>query len=366
MSHADLPYFLVFARVKGIGSARTRLLQQRFGSLAHAWQAKPSEFQQAGLDAKSIASLLSARTNLSPLAELDGLHKAGIQAICWDDEQYPPSLRNLSDAPPVLYVKGQITQSDMVAIGIVGTRNATVYGREVAEMLATELARNGVTVVSGLARGIDGVAHNAAIDAGGRTLAVMGSGVDVIYPPEHRKLAQQISEHGALISDYPPGTQPEATNFPPRNRIISGLSLGVVVVEADEKSGALITTQFAADHGREVFAVPGNIFSKTSRGTNKLIQNGAKAVTSVNDILEELNLGMVTSQLALQMSMPIDATDLEAALLAKLSHEPISADELIRQLDHATGEVTTALMMLELKGIIRGAGNNQYVLSRKK
>lgn len=366
MINADLPYFLAFAHVKGIGSARTRLLQQHFETLAQAWQAPQNALQQAGLDQKTIAALLQTRAQLSPMAELEALEKANIKALTWDDEHYPPSLRNLADAPPVLYVKGQITQSDMVAIGIVGTRNATIYGREVAEMLATDLVRNGITVVSGLARGIDGTAHKAAIDAGGRTLAVMGSGVDVIYPPEHRKLAQQIAEHGALISDYPPGTQPEATNFPPRNRIISGLSLGVVVVEADEKSGALITTQFAAEHGREVFAVPGNIFSKTSRGTNKLIQNGAKTVLSVNDILEELNLGMVTSQLEFQMSAPSDLTDLESLLLSKLSHEPITTDELIRQVNQPTGEVTTTLMMLELKGIIRGAGNNNYVLLRKK
>lgn len=366
MINADLPYFLAFARVKGIGSARTRLLQHYFETLAQAWQAPPNALQQAGLDQKTIAALLQTRAQLSPMGELEALEKADIKALTWDDEHYPPSLRNLADAPPVLYIKGQITQSDMVAIGIVGTRNATIYGREVAEMLATDLVRNGITVVSGLARGIDGIAHKAAIDAGGRTLAVMGSGVDVIYPPEHRKLAQQIAEHGALISDYPPGTQPEATNFPPRNRIISGLSLGVVVIEADEKSGALITTQFAAEHGREVFAVPGNIFSKTSRGTNKLIQNGAKAVLSVNDILEELNLGMVTSQLEFQMSAPSDLTDIESLLLSKLSHEPITTDELIRQVNQPTGEVTTALMMLELKGIIRGAGNNNYVLLRKK
>jgi DNA processing protein len=233
----------------------------------------------------------------------------------------------------------------------------------VADVLARDLAANSITVVSGMARGIDASAHQAAIKAGGRTIAVLGCGVDVAYPPEHRKLAQQIAEQGALVSDYSPGTPPDAANFPPRNRIISGLSLGVVVVEADEQSGALITTQFAAEQGRDVFAVPGNIFNRTSRGTNRLIQQGAKVVLDAQSILEELNLNMVADRVEVEAAVP--ENDIERLILARLNYEPTHVDELVRALARPTEEVTATLALMELKGMVRQSGGPNYLLARE-
>ncbi len=359
---ADKPYFLAFARVKGIGPARLRRLLSRFGSLEAAWKAEEMELVMSGLDQKSLEALAAARRTISPDGEMEALDRAGIGALTWVDPGYPRLLRQIADPPPALYVKGEMSEADAWAVAIVGTRRASVYGREAAEMLAAEFARSNVTVVSGLARGIDAVAHQAALSAGGRTVAVLGSGVDVIYPAEHRKLAGDIAARGALVSDYPPGTQPEAMNFPPRNRIISGLSLGTVVVEADEQSGALITVDFALDQGRDVFAVPGNIFNRTSRGTNQLIQKGAKLVTSAGDVLGELNLGMAAQHAEVQAAAPED--DTERRVLSALTHEPAPADEVVRGLGLPAEAVTAALAMLELKGLVRQAGGARYALSR--
>jgi DNA processing protein len=360
---SNLPYYLALARVRGIGPTRVRALQKYFPSLAEAWCASLSDLADCGLDAKSAASLIETRKTVQPEHELERVQKAGAMALCWDDAAYPKLLREVEDSPPVLFVKGRITDADTWAVALVGTRQATVYGREVAEMLATELVRNNITVVSGLARGIDASAHAAALKGGGRTLAVLGCGVDVVYPPEHRKLAQQVAEQGALVSEYPIGTPPDANNFPPRNRIISGLSLGVVVVEADERSGALITTDFAAEQGREVFAVPGNIFNRSSKGTNKLIQQGAKAVLDVNSILEELNLRMVADRVEVQALAP--ENDTERLLLQKLSYEPTPTDELVRTLELPADVVNAALVLMELKGMVRQANGTSYVIARE-
>jgi DNA processing protein len=230
-------------------------------------------------------------------------------------------------------------------------------------MLGGDLARSGVTVVSGLARGIDGIAHQAALDAGGRTIAVTACGLDQVYPPEHRRLAQAIAESGALISDYPLGTRPEARNFPPRNRIISGLSLGTVVVEAGHKSGALITAEFALEQGREVFAVPGNIVSRNSVGCNRLIRDGARMVLSAQDILEELNLTMIEHQAEARAFLPADPT--EAQLLSLVSDNPTHVDELCRVSKLPVHEVSSTLAMMELKGMVRQVGGMQYTLARE-
>jgi DNA processing protein len=357
-------YVFAFSRVKGIGPVRLRMLQSYFGSLADAWAAEPGALMAAGLDTKSIHALLAARADMQPEAELARYDHGDIRAITWDDPDYPKLLRQISDPPPAIYVRGTLTEADAWAVSLVGTRHPTVYGREVAESLACELAQNHITVISGMARGIDAYAHQAAIKAGGRTVAVLGCGVDVVYPPEHRKLAQQIVEHGALVSDYPPGTQPEAMNFPPRNRIISGMSLGVVVVEADERSGALITSDFAAEQGREVFSVPGNIFNKASRGTNMLIQKGAKLVLGASDILEELNLSMVTSHVAAQEVAP--ENDVERLLMSRLSHDPVLTDELVQALNLPVEVVTSTLALMELKGMIRQATGTSYVIAREE
>jgi DNA processing protein len=361
--NADLPYYLAFARVKGIGAVRVRKLKAYFGSLQRAWGADHLDLAAAGLDARTIAAAIQARTSIRPEAEVERLVNAGVAALTWDDADYPRLLREVADPPPVLFVKGTLTEADAWAVSIVGTRRATVYGREVTEMLAGDLARSRITIVSGMARGIDAFAHQAALRAGGRTLAVLGCGVDIVYPPEHRRLAQQIAEQGALVSDYPLGTPPDAANFPPRNRLISGLSLGVVVVEADEHSGALITTEFAAEQGRDVFAVPGNIFNRSSRGTNRLIQQGARIVLDTQSILEELNLNMVTDRVEVGQALP--ENDTERSILAHLSHEPTQVNELVRALSLPVADVTAALALMELKGWVRQSTGTSYVLARE-
>ncbi len=365
MPQADSRACLIaLSHIKGIGPVRLRLLKSHFSDFAEAWNAHPSELLAAGLDQKSIFAIVEARKATQPVDELERFAAMSIDVLTWDDAAYPSLLRQITDPPPVLYIKGRLTDADAWAVSLVGTRRASIYGREVAEMLAGELARNHITIVSGMARGIDAYAHQAAIKAGGRTLAVLGCGVDIVYPPEHRKLAQDIIEHGAIVSDYPPGTEPEAMNFPPRNRIISGLSMGVVVVEADERSGALITSDFALEQGREVFAVPGNILNHSSRGTNKLIQQGAKLVMNTASILEELNLSMVSSFIEAQAVAP--ENDLERSLMAQLSHEPVQTDDLVNRVNLPTEVVTGTLALMELKGMVRQASGTSYVLAREE
>ncbi len=231
-------YWVAFSKIPGIGASRARKLEERFGTLEAAWQADAFALKAAGLDDRVIGAFVRERRKISPEAEMEKLDSARVQALALSDSSYPSRLREIQNPPMVLYVRGQLTTEDEWAVGVVGTRRASPYGRQVTADLAEGLARNQVTVVSGLARGIDAVAHRAALDAGGRTIAVLGSGVDQLYPWENRALAERILEHGAVVSEYSPGTKPDARNFPPRNRIITGLSLGVVVVEADLKSGA--------------------------------------------------------------------------------------------------------------------------------
>lgn len=360
---SDLQYWIGFQRTQGIGPVRLRALIDYFGDVETAWHASAVSLRAAGLNQAAIEQLLYARSRLDLAEELKLLERHGIRALTWQDPDYPKLLREIDQPPPVLYVKGTLLPQDEFAVAMVGTRNASVYGKQVAERLATGLAENGVTVVSGLALGIDGIAHRAALAAGGRTLAVLACGLDEVYPPRHRGLAREIVASGALVSDYAVGVRPEARNFPPRNRLISGLSLGTVVVEAGERSGALITLQFALEQGRDTFAVPGNVHSRASDGTNTAIQRGeAKLVTRVQDILEELNLTMIVEQRQVAEIVPENET--EAALLARLGHEPIHIDELVRQSRLSTAEVSSTLVMMELKGLVRRVDQMSYVLAR--
>ncbi len=360
---SDLQYWIGFQLTQGIGPVRLRALIDHFGDVETAWHASAVSLRAAGLNQAAVERLLYARSRLDLAAEVARLERYGVRALTWADPEYPKLLREIDQPPPVLYVRGTLLPQDEFAVALVGTRNASVYGKQVAERLATGLAQNGITVVSGLALGIDGIAHRAALAAGGRTLAVLASGLDEIYPPRHRPLAQEIEAAGALLSDYAIGVKPEARNFPPRNRLISGLSLGTVVVEAGERSGALITLQFALEQGRDTFAVPGNVHSRASDGTNAAIQRGeAKLVTRVEDILEELNLAMIVEQRQVAEVIPENAA--EAALLSRLSHEPVHIDELVRQSQLSTAEVSSTLVMMELKGMVRRVEPMSYVLAR--
>jgi len=360
----DRRYWVGFNKVTGIGAARLRALLDYFGDLELAWRASAHDLQQAGIDQRSISNLLRIRAELNFDRELQRLEKAKVHLLCWDDDGYPKNLREVYNAPPLLYIRGQIEKRDEWAVAVVGTRRATVYGKEAARLLASGLAQAGVTVVSGLAVGIDTTAHQACLEVGGRTIAVLGSGLDIIYPERNVRLAAEIAEHGALVSEYPLGTGPDARNFPPRNRIVSGLTLGTVVVEADVGSGARITADFAAEQGREVFAVPGSLFSPGSRGTNQLIQQGAKMVCNVADILEELNLTMVSEQAQAQAVLP--ENEAEASLLGHLSAEPVHVDELQRAVGLPVAQVSSTLALMELKGMVRQVGGMQYVLARER
>lgn len=360
----ELKYWVAFGRIPRIGRVRMSLLEKHFGSLESAWTASAGELRAAGLDAGSISAFLASREKVSPDEEMEKLERLDVRALTWHDEAYPPRLKEIYDLPPVLYLRGTLTPADEWAVAVVGTRRATAYGRQVTEEFASVLARSNVTVVSGLARGIDSIAHRAALAAGGRTIAVLANGLDLVYPPEHLKLAQQIMEQGALLSDYPLGTQPRSEFFPRRNRIMSGISLGVLVVEGDTKSGALITARQALDQNREVFAIPGSIYSPTCRGTNRLIQEGeAKLVAKVEDILAELNLTMAAHQIEMKELIPADET--ESLLLKHLSSEPIHIDEMSRECGLPIAAVSSALAMLELKGMVRQVGHMNYVRVRE-
>ncbi|MFN2137191.1 MAG: DNA-processing protein DprA [Candidatus Promineifilaceae bacterium] len=357
-------YWLGFSLVKGIGPAKVQALLSCYGDLESAWYASEWDLKKLGIDQKAIANLLQARRELDLDEELSKVYAKKIGLLTWDSPGYPSYLREVDGAPPVLYVVGSLEEIDRWAVAVVGTRRLTSYGRQVTQELVAALVHNGVTIISGLARGIDAIAHKSALEHGGRTIAVLGSGPDNIYPPEHRDLARAIVRgRGAIVTEYALGTEPEARNFPPRNRIISGLSLGVLVVEAGERSGATITAQFALEQGRDVFAIPGNINRLASRGTNRLIQQGAKLVTKADDILEELNLSMVLEHSAVQKALP--ETREEAALFKYLSSEPVHIDTLSRETGLPSQEVSSTLTLLELKGIVRQVGGMNYVMVRE-
>lgn len=322
-----------------------------------------SDLAAAGLDSRSIEALVQTRRTLDLEAEHERVTTAGVRLISRDDPDYPPLLAQTTNSPFLLYVRGTLTELDRWSVAVVGTRQASTYGKEVTRKLVAGLVASGITVVSGLALGIDAVAHSAALTSGGRTLAVLGSGVDQIYPQTNYQLGTAILQQGALISEYPVGTLPTATNFPPRNRLIAGLSLGVLVVEAAAKSGALITAQFATEQGRDVFAVPGNIFSQRSEGTHRLIKDGATLVSSVEDILEVLNLQAAYEQQSIAAILP--ETPEEIALLRLVETEPRHIDLIARESTLPQPVVSSTLAMLELKGLVRQVSGMQYVLIRE-
>lgn len=352
-------YWVGLSLVSGIGPTRFRRLIENLGSPEAAWKARPAQLAEAGLDRRTIESLVGARTRVDLEQEMAKLRRLEVGIVTLPDPEYPQRLRTIADPPPILYVRGTLVPEDDLSVAIVGTRKASAYGRQAAEMFAQGLARNKVTVTSGLARGIDTFVHRAVVDAGGRTLAVLGSGLDIIYPSENRSLAYDIVRSGALISEFPLGTKPDAMNFPRRNRIISGLSAATVVVEANDTSGALITAEFALEQGREVFAVPGNIFSPASRGPNQLLADGAHPARDMRDILEVLQIESAAEQREVRREIP--ETDSEAALLRCLGHEPVHIDEIRRTACLPMSVVSSTLTMLELKGMARHTGGMNYV-----
>ena len=362
-SREEVGYWVAFNRIPSIGRARFALLEGHFGSMERAWRASSDELVAAGLDQRSVRSLVTRRSSISPEAEMDRLARLGIDAFTIHDPGYPRLLREVYEYPPVLYVKGELEPEDERAVTIVGTRKTTAYGREVAHQIAWDLAKNGVTVVSGLARGIDGTAHRAALDAGGRTVAVLASGLDTVYPPEHSNMAREIERNGALVSEHPPGVRPEAKNFPRRNRLLSGLTPGTLVVEAGEGSGALWTVRHAIDQNREVMAVPGSILSPASRESNRLIQDGAKMVLGYADILAELNFSALGQQMELRAVLPQDGR--ETQLLTWITYEPVHIDEIQRACGLPVAAVSSSLTMMEIRGLVKQVGGMNYVRTRE-
>ncbi|NLY50273.1 MAG: DNA-protecting protein DprA [Firmicutes bacterium] len=349
MSERDL--WLAVSAVPGIGPRSFYQLLAEFDHLQDFWHTPETEVLErlAALGQKRLQALLEGRRSFSLEQTLERLAAAKVQYVTLLDADYPERLKTIFDPPPVLYYRGTLSSEDTLAVAVVGSRRATAYGREVATKIAQELAEAGVTVVSGLARGIDSAAHRGALAGHGRTLAVLGCGLDVTYPPENGRLYAQIAEQGAVLSEFPLGTPPEARNFPLRNRVISGLSRGVLVVEAARTSGSLITADCALEQGRDVYAVPGPITSPYSWGTNNLIKQGARVVQGVQDVLVELGLEYREDQ---TRRLP-DLTDQEEKVYSFFSERSIHIDELVRLSGLTTQEVTTVLMMLELKGLVR-------------
>jgi len=361
--HSEIKYWIGFTRVPGIGRVRLMLLKKHFGSLKNAWSAPKTELLKAGLDAGTADNLVASRPGIDLDKDLSLIEKYRIKVITFESPDYPALLKETHDYPAVLYVRGALHAADADSVAVVGTRKATAYGRQVTEDIVGNLALNGITIISGLARGIDTIAHRAALESNGRTIAVFACGLDIVYPPENLKLAKDILENGALISEHPLGTKPKPENFPRRNRILSGLSLGVLVVESGEKGGALITASFAVDQNREVFAVPGSILSGMSRGPNRLIQDGAKLVRNHLDILEELRLPVISHQI--EMNDRLSPGGNESIIIKYISDQPVHIDEICRasRLDIST--VSGCLAIMELNGLVRQAGSMTYALNSR-
>jgi DNA processing protein len=351
----EVLYWLALSLTPGIGSTLMRRLLDRFNTPEAVFHAPMKELSKIeGLGEKVAREIRKGPLEKAVDRELSLLREVGGRVITLRDEEYPKRLKDIYDPPALLYVRGELKKEDEFAISIVGSRKTTPYGRWFTEKVSQELARHGVTIVSGMARGIDSLAHWGAISGGGRTIAVLGCGVDVIYPSENRNLFAKMIDRGAILSEFPMGSPPEGGHFPRRNRIISGLSLGVVVVQASEKSGSLITAGYALEQGREVFAVPGNVGTESSRGTHRLIKEGAKLVESSEDILEEI-LPQWRGERETTPKAEILRPDLigeEKVLYELLGETPLHIDVMIRESRLDPGKVSSLLLNLELKGLV--------------
>ena len=351
----EISYWLALSLIPGIGSILIQRLLDRFKTPEAVFRAPMKELVKIeGLGKKLAGQIQKGPLEKTVERELSLLKEAGGKIVTLKEDDYPKRLKDIYDPPALLYVRGELRREDELAVAIVGSRKTSPYGRWITEKIGQDLARHGVAVVSGMARGIDSVAHKGALQGGGRTIAVLGCGVDVIYPSENRNLFHQIIEHGAILSEFPMGSPPEGGHFPRRNRIISGLSIGAVIVQASAESGSLITARYALEQGREVFAVPGNVGAEGSRGTNQLIKEGAKLVESSEDILEEiLPQWSREKEMPLKREIPVpDLTKEEGVLYKLLGEIPLHIDAIIRESEWDPGKVSSLLLNLELKGLI--------------
>lgn len=360
----DIKDLLRLSAVPGIGSARLRTLISHFKDPSAVFRASARELVKVnGIDKKTALSIVHFKNGTKFAEEqLSRLNKVEGRIITFWDREYPSLLKKIYDPPAFLFVRGSIEPEDAFAIAVVGTRTPTPYGKIIAERFTTQLAELGLTIVSGLARGIDTIAHVTALKMSGRTLAVIGSGIDVIYPPENNKLAERISRRGAIISEYEMGAKPDAVNFPRRNRIISGLSLGTLIVETAESGGAMITASTALDQGREVFAIPGPITEKKSSGTNRLIREGrAKLVQSVDDILHELQ-PKLKPLLKREEKKPEPPLSLfEKRILDSLGTDPLHIDTIASVTSLATSDALVNLLSLEFKGLVKQLPGKMFI-----
>ncbi|ABO50503.1 DNA protecting protein DprA [Desulforamulus reducens MI-1] len=333
-----------------------------FGSPVEAWQASENDLQGVPcVGVQGARKLVQRRKNIQFDNLEKYLEKISCKVLTIDDETYPYLLKCIHDPPPAIFVRGHLPQDDCIGIAIIGSRKPSPYGLVVTETLAGELARGGIEIISGMARGIDSASHRAALMNNGMTMAVLGCGPDIVYPRENEKLMKQIIEKGAIITEFPPGTMPEPWHFPSRNRIISGLSSAVVVIEAAEKSGALITADFALEQGREVMAVPGNINNPKSAGTNKLIKQGASLVTGALDILKELGIETKDIKSQQKKSKKVTLEVNEKKVLAVLSEIPQTMEQVINLSKLLPEEVAAALTILEIEGLIRSLPGKMYI-----
>jgi len=375
LSDENTQFWLGLTKLEGLGVRGAHRVVEHFGSPQAAYMASLTELESCGIPARVAQSIFAQAGLKEAASDLEASAKAGCQVVAYSSDDYPPRLKQIPDPPLVLYVRGDVKVLSRHALAIVGTRRPTAYGSQVAQRLARDLAQRQLVIVSGLARGIDSAAHRGALEAAGKTVAVLGSGIDVIYPRENKRLAEQVTECGALISEFPPGTSPAPENFPIRNRTISGLALGVVVVEAAEYSGSLITARLALEQNREVFAVPGNITSAQSFGPNHLIKQGAKLVDEWMDVLEEF-----PAEIRMQLLPPVEASDETAAQPQTGSlfeqsltpdqkavfdvlraDQPLFVDAILTSAAIPQPRVMTALLELEMAGVIRQLPGKNFI-----
>jgi DNA processing protein len=357
-----MKYLNALNKISGIGPKKLQLLLNYFSDFETAWKADWEELKQSRIGEKSSEIILNERQKISPNEEWEKMQKENIKIISFLDANYPALLKEITNPPFVLYTKGEFDFNLLPAVAVVGSRKFSAYGEQVARTLARDLTQAGITVVSGMALGIDAFAHRGALDANGKTIAVLGNSLDDnhIYPENNFNLSREIIQNGILVSEYPMETKAGKLTFPARNRIIAGLSLGTIIVEAEEKSGALITAQMALEYNREVFAVPGPIFSPSSVGTHNLIRNGAKIVTGIKDILEELNLEEKNNYIPKNISYD-GASSEEEKILKILSADPLHIDNISKLAKLQTAAAAAALAIMEIKGWVKNIGGQNYI-----
>ncbi|MFZ0391334.1 MAG: DNA-processing protein DprA [Calditrichia bacterium] len=356
---SDLLYLLTIPR---IGPGRIRRLFQVFHSLDEILQAPLQNLLRVeGIEKKLAEQIKTGGSRAEADRQLELIQEHGVKTVSLWDEDYPAALKNIPDPPLILFYRGLLKPEQRRSIAVVGTRSPSNYGKVVTAQLVQELCRENITIISGMARGVDAVAHRAALQNGGETLAVLGCGIERCYPPDNRRLYQDIPQQGAILSEFFIGTGPDAVNFPRRNRVISGLSAGTLVIEAGDRSGALITAYYALNHNREVFAVPGNINNPKSNGANRLLKQGAKLVQSVDDILEEISDLRHGNTKGQPRPVPEHLSGFEKQVLEQLSGDPIHIDRLVQDLQDSPSAILTALLTLELSGLVQQLAGKMFV-----